>query len=67
MTPAPGKKRGRKPLAQTKVRVTVTMDPNVKSAADAVTTNFSLMVEDLVRKELKRLKKRVGPGEGPRA
>ncbi len=59
MTPAPGKKRGRKPSALPhKVRTTITLDPAVKAAAESSTTNFSDLVETLLRKELKRLSKR---------
>lgn len=55
MTPAPGKKRGRKPTGKPwKVRTTITLDPEVKAAAEAITLNFSDLVETLLKKEIKR-------------
>ena len=55
MTPAPGKKRGRKPSATpTKVRTTVTLDPTIKAGAEAITNNLSELVESLLRKEIKQ-------------
>jgi hypothetical protein len=55
MTPAPGKKRGRKPSkTPTKVRATITIDPDIKMLAEAHTSNFSALVEDLLKKELRR-------------
>lgn len=59
MTPAPGKKRGRKPSGKAhKVRTTITLDPAVKAEAEALTENFSDMVETLLRREIKRLGKK---------
>jgi hypothetical protein len=55
MTPAPGKKRGRKPTGKPwKVRTTITLDPQVKADAEALTLNFSDLVETLLKKEIKR-------------
>ncbi len=57
MSPAPGKKRGRKPSTEpTKVRTTLTLDPEVKRDAEAITANLSQLVESLLRKEIKRSK-----------
>lgn len=67
MTPAPGKKRGRKPsTTSTKIRTTLTMDPAVKADAEGITTNLSELVETLLRKEIKRAT-RLGPNRGPKA
>jgi len=58
MTPAPGQKRGRKPTGKPwKVRTTITLDPEVKAEAESLTGNFSDMVERLLKKEIKRMKK----------
>ncbi len=55
MSPAPGKKRGRKPSDKpTKIRTTITLDPAVKARAESITNNFSEMVEALLKKEIKR-------------
>lgn len=65
MSPA-GKKRGRKPSGEpTKVRATITIDPQLKTDIDAFCGNLSKFLEDAGRKELKRLqKKSVGPKRG---
>jgi post-segregation antitoxin (ccd killing protein) len=67
LTPT-GKRRGRKPSPEpTKVRATITIDPQLKEDIDAYSGNLSGFLEAAGRKELNRLKKRVGPNEGPKA
>ena len=62
------KKRGRKPLGgKKKIARTITMDATLPTAVDKVTKNLSGFLNDAGWEKLKRLKKRVGPGEGPRS
>lgn len=49
-----------------KVRIYLTLTPAFIKAARKIEPNLSRFVEAAGWKEIKRQKKRVGPGEGPR-